>query len=67
MKELLDVDWCHLHHDHRTYNVPPIMASKVTLLSKRNSYDLEDSNEFLREAVGVHWELDRVSGWEKLV
>ena len=67
VKELLDVDWCHLLHDHRTYNVPPIMASKVTLLSKRNSYDLEDSNEFLRDAVGVHWELDRVSGWEKLV
>ena len=49
------------------FSIGRLMASKVTLLSKRNSYDLEDSNEFLREAVGIHWELDRVSGWEKLV
>ena len=67
VKELLSVDWCYLQGDPRTYDVPAILPSKVTLLSKRNSYDLEDLNDFIREAVDLHWELDRVSGWEKLI
>ena len=67
VKELLAVDWCYLPDDTRQYVIPPILFSKVTLLSKRNSYDLEDVNEFLRDAVHCHWELDRVSGWEMLV
>jgi len=67
VKELLSVDWCFLQGDPRTYDVPAILPSKATLLSKRNSYDLEDLNDFIREAVDVHWELDRVSGWEKLI
>ena len=67
VKELLTVDWCDLPNDPRSYEVPPILYTKVTLLSKRNSYDLEDVNEFLKDAVDCHWELDRVSGWEKLM
>ena len=67
VKELMTVDWSYLPNDPRVYEVPPILYTKVTLLSKRNSYDLDDVNEFLRDAVDCHWELDRVSGWEKLM
>ena len=63
----MTVDWSYLPNDPRVYEVPPILYTKVTLLSKRNSYDLDDVNEFLRDAVDCHWELDRVSGWEKLM
>jgi len=67
VKELLAVDWCYLPDDTRQYDIPPVLFSKVTLLSKRNSYDLEDVNVFLKDAVDCHWEFDRLSGWVMLV
>ena len=67
VRELLSIDWNFIVDDPRKYEVPPILSSKVKILSKRNSYDLENLNEFLRDAVHCHWELDRVSGWEMLV
>ena len=67
VRELLSIDWNFIVDDPRKYEVPPILSSKVKFLSKRNSYDLENLNDFLKDAVHCHWELDRVSGWEMLV
>ena len=60
-------DWSYITGDPRNYEIPPILASKVKFLSKRNSYDLEDVNDFLKEAVDNCWELDRQSGWEMIL
>ena len=43
-----------------------ILSSGVTFFSKRNSYNFEDLNDFLKDAVNYHWEFDCKSGWEKL-
>ena len=55
MKELLAIDWNFILEDPRKYEVPPILSSRVKKLSKRNSYDLEDVNEFLRDAVHYYY------------
>ena len=58
MKELIVVDWGNLPGNQRKYKVSPILSSGVTFFSKRNSYDVEDLDNVLKDAVNYHWELN---------
>lgn len=66
-KELLVVDRTLMIDFPMKYKVPLILLLRVTLLLKRNNYDVEVITEMLRDALYCPSALNCVSAWDMLV